>query len=690
MTSAKPDPATTSNPQSSEGLDQRVAERTADLSRALEALAQAKAEVEEQRHRFQQILECLPLGVLVMGHDGANVFTNQRVVPLSNRDVPDHFDLRDIRTDYAMVVAGTDLPYPIDRMPGFRALAGEESYVEDMEMEGADGRIRVAVRATPMHDAGGAVVAAIITVEDISERTQRAAELANEKELLAVTLRAITDGVVAIDGEGRVAMMNPAAEKITGCAAKAALGHPAHEVFALAVSEEGHTSGVPVPLAEVLTGRLPMGARGEGRLLSPCIGDAERIVAYSLAPVRDVSSAVRGAALCFRDVTAQRAAEREHLRASKLDSIGILAGGIAHDFNNILTSLLAAASLAEAEAGDPAALAEYLSEIRAAALRARDLTQQLLTFSRGGQPVRETAALGALVRESVVFALHGSRVRGELDIPDDLYAVELDRGQLGQVINNLTINAVQAMPEGGVLRVSARNGSDEALGQGPSVTVTFADQGVGIAPEHLGKIFDPYFTTKQRGSGLGLATSYSIVKNHGGVLTVRSTLGKGTTFSLVLPASEQAAPAKPRVEALVRGSGRVLVMDDEEPIRRVAVRMFERLGFEALAAPDGAEALAMLRAAEAEGRPFTLVVVDLTVPGGMGGVAMAAELRAAGTAATLVASSGYSTDPIMARFSEYGFDGVLKKPYTMPELSACLGQLAGLTGVGKGRPDSVP
>lgn len=400
-------------------------------------------------------------------------------------------------------------------------------------------------------------------------------------------------------------------------------------------------------------------------------------------PVFDADGELDLIIITFIDVTELRQAEaergvmEEQLRqATKMEAIGRLAGGIAHDFNNILTSLLAATSLAEAEVGEPVALAVYLGEIRAAALRARDLTQQLLTFSRGGEPVRETASLGALVHESVVFALRGSRVRAELDIPDDLFPVELDRGQISQVINNLTINAVQAMPEGGVLRVTARNEGATALGQEPSVSVSFSDDGVGIAREHLGKIFDPYFTTKQRGSGLGLATSYSIVKNHGGALTVRSVLGRGTTFTMVLPASEHALPAKLDAEIIVKGSGRVLIMDDEEPIRRVAVRMFARLGYEASTAADGDEALAILRAAEAEGRPFSLVVMDLTVPGGKGGVATAAELRAGGSTATLVASSGYSTDPIMARFKDYGFDGVLKKPYTMPELSACLAATA--------------
>jgi len=375
----------------------------------------------------------------------------------------------------------------------------------------------------------------------------------------------------------------------------------------------------------------------------------------------------------LRNVTQRKLAEADRLRTSKLDSVGILAGGIAHDFNNILMALFGSMSVLQLENQDRSPLVlELFDEIEQATLRARDLTQQLLTFSKGGAPVKTSASLGDLLRDTTVFALRGSNVSCEFDIADDLPAVEMDVGQMSQVVNNLVINACQAMPDGGTLRISA-NPWPRAV---DVVRVEVRDEGQGIPPDIASKIFDPYFTTKAEGSGLGLATSYAIVKNHGGELSFQSTPGAGTTFRFSLPGvGAVESGAQPAVE-LRSGAGRVLLMDDDSAIRRIGTRMLERLGFEATVACSGEEAVQLFAAAQREDRPFTAAVMDLTVPGGMGGVDAVAMMRRLDGGIYAVASSGYSDDPVLARHRDYGFDAALAKPYSLNQVSAALDGVA--------------
>jgi len=386
------------------------------------------------------------------------------------------------------------------------------------------------------------------------------------------------------------------------------------------------------------------------------------------------------------DITTHRRLDTEMQRASKLEAVGILAGGIAHDFNNILTAVLGNLSLAEMDVGPGAPGARLLGEAKRATLRARDLTQQLLTFAKGGDPVRAAVNLPELLRETADFALHGAKARAEYEVAADLWPVNADKGQLGQVVQNLVINSVQAMPEGGRLRVCATNfvlgaesGGPESGGlplpPGRYVHLTVADSGIGIAAEHLSKIFDPYFTTKQQGSGLGLATVYSIVRKHQGHIAVESRLGQGTEFHLWLPAAAQPVTAKavfPAAGAPLRA--RVLFMDDEEPIREMARLFMQRLNLECDLAVDGAEAVGKFRAARECGRPYDLVLMDLTVPGGMGGRETLEVLRRIDPAVRAIVSSGYSQDPVMASYREHHFQGILPKPYDLDQLRRVLEQ----------------
>jgi len=375
-----------------------------------------------------------------------------------------------------------------------------------------------------------------------------------------------------------------------------------------------------------------------------------------------------------RDITERRRLEEEQQRVRQLESIGLLAGGIAHDFNNLLTGILGNVSLAKLYAAQQEEVREILEKAEKACFRARDLTQQLLTFARGGAPVRRLMSLVDLIRESAEFVLRGAAVRAEFAFPPDLWAVEADEGQISQVIQNLVLNARQAMPQGGVVRIACANvvldsPSPLPLPEGRYVRISVQDQGIGIPQEHLPRIFDPYFTTKQEGHGLGLATALSIVRRHGGHITVESELGKGSRFDIYLPASEKPAPRREDRREPQRGRGRVLVMDDEEAVREALRAMLERLGYEVAVARDGAEALERYRAARDAGRPFHAVVLDLTVPGGMGGKEAAQELLRLDPEVRMVVSSGYSNDPVLAEHARYGFRSVLAKPYRLEDLA---------------------
>jgi nitrogen-specific signal transduction histidine kinase/ActR/RegA family two-component response regulator len=387
--------------------------------------------------------------------------------------------------------------------------------------------------------------------------------------------------------------------------------------------------------------------------------------------------------LVLRDVTENKRIEEELIKAQKLESLGVLAGGIAHDFNNLLTAILGNVSLAKMYADGQEKVIQRLDEAEKASLRAKDLTQQLLTFAKGGAPVKRTASISDVVKDSVKFALRGSNVRCVFDVAQSLWPVEIDEGQISQVVHNLIINACQAMPTGGTILVQAENTTvwpdqdvGSPLGEGKYVKLSVQDEGQGIPSDILPKIFDPYFTTKKRGSGLGLATSYSILKNHDGLITVESEVGKGTTFSIHLPVSlGEESEKKPFRDAPLYGNGRILVMDDEEMLRAFVGELLGMLGYDVMFAADGHETIEKYRNARECGSPFDCVLMDLTIPGGMGGKETIEKLLQIDPQVRAVVSSGYSDDPVMADFRKYGFLGVVAKPYDATELSDILNKI---------------
>jgi len=381
--------------------------------------------------------------------------------------------------------------------------------------------------------------------KEISERKQAEEALAAEKERLAITLRSIGDGVIATNNKGEIILINKIAEKLTGWSQDEAIGRPLNEVFY--IINERTRKPYENFFEKVIKADSVVSLSNDTILIAR--DGTERVIADSSAPIRDKDGNIIGVILVFRDITEERKLEQELIKADKLESIGILAGGIAHDFNNILTAILGNISLAEVHAKSEEKVVERLEKAKKACLRGRDLVQQLLTFSKGGEPIKKVTSIAKLIKESVNFALSGSNVKCEFSIPDDLWLVEIDEGQINQVINNLIINAVQAMPEGGIIEVSCENTiitekDNFPFKKGKYVKITIKDKGVGIPKEHLPKIFDPFFTTKEKGTGLGLATTYSIIKKHDGYIELKSEVGVGTTFYIYLPAKPLSIPFK--------------------------------------------------------------------------------------------------------------------------------------------------
>jgi signal transduction histidine kinase/CHASE1-domain containing sensor protein/CheY-like chemotaxis protein len=378
------------------------------------------------------------------------------------------------------------------------------------------------------------------------------------------------------------------------------------------------------------------------------------------------------------DITERKTLEEERQRSHKLESVGILAGGIAHDFNNFLTGIMNNIYLSKKHIDQESSAYSRMEQAEKAISRASQLTQQLLTFAKGGAPVTNTTSIGEVIRESAEFILRGSSVRCEYSMSDNLWPAEVDVGQISQVLQNLIINANQAMPEGGTIHICAENAlinksTELPLKQGEYVKITISDQGKGISKEHLQNIFDPYFTTKEKGRGLGLTISFSIIKNHTGHISAESELGSGTTFTIYLPASEKKTPEKESYEGTaIVGERKILIMDDEEMIRNSLGEMMAASGYEVELAKEGKEAVELYEKAMSSAEPFDAVILDLTVPGGMGGKEAIKELRDIDPSIKALVSSGYSNDHVMSNFREYGFSGVIVKPYKPRELRGIL------------------
>lgn len=466
---------------------------------------------------------------------------------------------------------------------------------------------------------------------EINKRKQIDDALSQERERLSVTLRSIGDGVIATDTEGKIELFNRVAEKFTGWSQGDALGKNIEDIFLIVDEETGDRRENPVKRA--IEANNVVGLH-HGTVLITRGRQGFRYVSASSSPIRDKDGVIIGAVLVFRDITERKKIDEELLKAQKLESIGVLAGGIAHDFNNLLTAIIGNISLSEAPGQSDNQVRQRLLEAQRACDKARDLATQLLTFSKGDKlGIKEPSSLEKVIRDTTNFTMSGSRLDIKFVVGEEIWPVKIDQGQLSQVISNMIINASQAMANEGEITIKLENtyASKERgipLADGKYVKTTVEDEGIGIPREYLPRIFDPYFTTKQDGSGLGLATSYPIIKNHGGYIAVESELHVGTKFYIYIPANGKLNGEGPHIEnVIVRGSGRVLIMDDKREVLEVAGEMLNHIGYEVEFAKDGSEALRKYKTARQHGKPFDSVIMDLTIPGGMGGEGALRKLR---------------------------------------------------------------
>jgi PAS domain S-box-containing protein len=500
-------------------------------------------------------------------------------------------------------------------------------------------------------------------IRALVERNQARAELQETVRKMTDILDKTSDGFFAVDRDWKFTFINPQAERLLGRRREDLLGKDFWmelPEFTAAAFEENYRRAMSEQVAVEFEASDSSGRVWYELLAYPSGG---------------------GVSVFLRDVTDRKRVEQERLTTSKIESLGTLAGGIAHDLNNILTVIAGNIGLAQIETPENATpLLSFLSRAGQAAQQAAQLSSQLLTFSKGGTPLKRVASISSIIRQATEFSLHGSNLRAELNVPSDLWKAAVDPGQIEQVMNALVINAREEMPDGGTVRVSANNvevdsSSGLPLRPGRYLKVSVADNGGGIDPASVTKIFDPYFTTKATASGLGLSISYSVVKKHAGLLHLESTSPEGSTFAFYLPAADDEAqseetPAAHRVFNF--NHQRVLVMDDEAAIRDLTSELLATLGYKVTTVPDGAEALKTYARAMRSGENFQAVILDATIRGGMGGVATIERLRDLDPDVNAIICSGYSDEAALAEFLTYGFRAALAKPFTRHELANVL------------------
>ncbi len=520
-------------------------------------------------------------------------------------------------------------------------------------------------------------------IRDVSERKQAEDALKESEAKHRTVLEGNPDPVLVYDMTGKVIYLNPAFTQVFGWSLKECIGKKM-DVF---VPDEAWPQ-TKMMIDKVIAGEAFSGIEThryskEGRLIP---------VSISGATYRDLEGNQVGTVVNLRDVSGPKRLEAQLQQAQKMEAIGILAGGLAHDFNNLLAIITGNIDLAKDDVKPEVRISENLAEAEKASFRAKELIKQLITFSKGGEPVKEVSSIVDLVKDTTNLNISGSDARCVFSLPENLWLAEFDEGLMKHAIKNLVDNAIEAMPDGGSIDVVAENveidsetkESDLPLSKGKYIKIAIKDKGIGIPEDHLSKIFDPYFSTKeigvQKGMGMGLSTTYSIINRHEGHITAKSELGVGTTFTIYLPVAveeivgiepvKMVEPKKPAV--LTR---RILVMDDEEMIRKLSTKVLSRLGYEPELAQDGAEAIELYKRAMDSAKPFDAVILDLTVKGGMGGKDAVKELLEINPQVKAIVSSGYSNDPEMTDFRKYGFVGALPKPYAKKDLKDVLDKI---------------
>ncbi|WP_167881193.1 hybrid sensor histidine kinase/response regulator [Leptospira gomenensis] len=521
----------------------------------------------------------------------------------------------------------------------------------------------------------------VLLKREMEEQKNAEAALIESERRFRVTLENINLIGLGLDAYGNITFCNDYLLHLTGWTREEIIGKSWFEYFILPEEKEQTRSTFKEAIDKKT---LPLHYENYLRTKT----GIRRLIQWDNTFLQDSDQNVIGTISIGTDITDRKQAEtdrleleRRLLHAQKLESLGVLAGGIAHDFNNLLGGIFGYIDLAREKIATTDPAAKYLSKAVNVFNRAKDLTQQLLTFSKGGKPIRKTGTLAPVLKDCVLFALSGSNVSCSFDIEEDLYLCDFDENQIHQVIENIVINSVQSMPLGGTIQVSAKNvflNSENSLRlkEGKYVKISIKDSGIGIPKDLLPRIFEPFFTTKQKGTGLGLATSYSIVQKHDGTIEVDSKLGIGSTFHIFLPVSKNEIPSSnPNRENDHTGLGKILIMDDEEFILEIFADMLRQMGYETVNAKNGNEAIDLFLSAKNSEEPFDALIFDLTIPGGMGGEKTISEIRKYDADVIAVASSGYSEDPVISSPKEFGFSASLRKPFRKNDLAELLDDL---------------
>ncbi|MBT7371372.1 MAG: PAS domain S-box protein, partial [Gammaproteobacteria bacterium] len=634
-----------------------------DLQMTVEQLNESQKQIATGESTFQNLMEGVPAGILVMDEATRFLFANaaaREITGIGDRDLSGI----DVGADGSRLFDRNGQPLPLDKIPAARvARSGDPINNEVFGIGQKEGGIRwILLNAYSFLPSGGDGQLIVTSFVDITERIQAENLLRDSEERAHSILDSVLEGIVTVDQNGCITLINPTARAMTGFSSEDALGQLLTSVVRFVEDEaESYTRRLGDE-APVRQGKLT--TRGEDSI------DIEMIV----SEIR--SQGVKlGEVVTLRDIRDQILLEQERATMDKMSSVGILAGGIAHDFNNLLTAIYGNLMLAERAVGDPEKVLELLGRSSESIQSATNLTNQLLTFATGSDPVRSVIDVEKLVREATQFVLSGSSIAVDYMIGPGLRSVEVDEGQMQQAISNIVLNAKQAMNDVGFLTIEIRDRVPELAGY---VEVAIADGGPGIDSGALQKIFDPYFTTKDLGTGLGLATTHSIVTKHGGSISVDSTRGEGTCFTLLLPAADEQSVSSTSDYAISDSedtSFEILVMDDEETVLEAIIEVLDSLGHRVTATRNGAEAVTAYVSRQCESKPYDLVIVDLTVIGGMGGMETAQKILEHDPDAKLVVTSGYSAGAEMARFKELGFKARLAKPFRFNDLEAVVSEV---------------